>query len=397
MAPNDSGRAGSDGIGWEPAQYGRFSDERAVPFRDLMRRVDVPWATFLLDLGCGPGSLTAELSARWPAARVVGVDSSEAMLAEARELERPGRLEFVLADLRTFEPVEPVDVLVTNATLQWVPGHLELLGRLASFLADGGTLALQVPGNFAEPSHTLLRDLACSRRWSSLLDGRILPWPSAHDPAAYLLTLQELGLEATAWETTYVQVLGGEDAVLQWMKGAALRPVLAALEPNEGEAFLAEYEAVLRRAYPTRSRGTLLPYRRIFAIGRSPANRVARPTVVALDHAQLAMPPAREDDARSFYAGVLGLVEVPKPPALAARGGCWFRGLDTEVHLGVDPTFRPATKAHVGLRVIGLDALAARLAAAGRPVMWDGELGTIRRLFTEDPFGNRIELLEPDR
>ena len=395
--PKDSDTTAAVGVAWDPVQYGRFARERALPFHDLMSRVDLPWASSVIDLGCGPGSLTVELASRWPAARVVGVDSSEAMLAEAKQLEVPGRVEFLLADLRAFEPPEPVDVIVTNATLQWIPDHLELLGRFATYLAPGGVLALQVPGNFGEPSHLLLRDLAGSERWWPLLEGSIPLWPSSHDPSEYLEALEDAGLHASAWETTYLQVLSGPDAVLEWMTGTALRPVLGALGPRDAEAFLREYGAALRDSYPTRTSGTLLPYRRVFAVGQKASDHPARPVVAALDHAQLAMPPAREDEARIFYAELLGLVEVPKPPVLAARGGCWFRGVDTEVHLGVDPDFRPSTKVHVGLRVVGLDALAGRILEAGRPALWDDELAPIRRLFTEDPFGNRIELLEPPR
>lgn len=384
-------------VRWDPRQYERFADERARPFRDLLAVVDAPWARAVLDLGCGPGTQTAELARRWPGARVVGVDSSDAMLARAAAHRVPGRLEFVLGDLRHYAPDAPVDVLVTNATLQWVPDHLQLLDRLASLLSPGGVLALQVPGNFGEPSHVLLRELAGSDRWAPLLGDRVAYWPCSHGPEQYLESLQRAGLEATAWETTYLQVLSGEDAVLEWMKGTALRPVLGALGVEDGERFVAEYGAELRRAYPPRAGGTVLPYRRVFAVGRSTAAGVDRPVVRGLDHAQLAMPAGGEDAGRAFYCGLLGLAEEPKPPPLASRGGCWFAGPRTEVHLGVDPSFRPATKAHVGLAVDGLDLLAARLEAAGRPVTWDGELAPRRRFFTKDPFGNRIELLDPSR
>lgn len=384
-------------VQWDPAQYGRFARERALPFRDLMSRVDLPWAAHVLDLGCGPGTLTAMLANRWPAARVVGVDSSDAMLKEAKLLEVPGRLEFILADLRTFEPNEPVDVLVANATLQWVPGHLALLEHLVSFLAPGGVIALQVPGNSNEPSHQLLRSIAESEHWRSRFDGRIAPWRTSHDPVDYLAALQACSLKGSAWETTYMQVLTGEDPIIEWMKGTALRPVLGALRDSDADAFLVEYRAALRRVYPERSSGTILPFRRVFAVGQRPSAEPSRPVVSALDHVQLAIPVGGEDECRSFYADLLGLIEEPKPPALAVHGGCWFRGVATEVHLGVDPDFRPATTAHVGLRVLGLDRLVARLSEGGRPVRWDERLAPVRRVFTEDPFGNRIELLEfPD-
>lgn len=394
MVDDDGSGRSPRPVTWDPLQYGRFATERARPFYDLVRHVDVPWAASIVDLGCGPGTLTADLAARWPAARVVGVDSSEAMLAAARQLEVPGRLEFVLGDLRAFGPEGPVDVLVSNATLQWVPDHLGLIARLSSFLAPGGVLAFQVPGNFTEPSHVLLRALAESARWRDRVDPD-LSWPASHDPADYLVALRSAGLEALAWETTYLQVLAGTDAVLEWMKGTALRPVLDALEDADAADFLREYAAVLRDAYPISTGTTLLPYRRVFAVGQRSAGGARRHAVAALDHAQLAMPVGREDECRSFYAALLGLREEPKPPVLAARGGCWFSGVDVHIHLGVDPDFQPSAKAHVALRVVGIDVLASALCAAGRPVQWDDELSPVRRLHTEDPFGNRVELLEP--
>jgi trans-aconitate 2-methyltransferase len=160
-----------------------------------------------------------------------------------------------------------VDVVVSNATLQWVPGHLELLDRFAGWLAPGGRLAVQVPGNFGEPSHTLLAEVAQRPRWRSRLAG--LARPAVEEPGTYLARLAGLGLEADVWETTYLQVLPGEDAVLEWMRGTGLRPVLSALgDPQESGAFEAEYGELLRRAYPRRPFGTVLPYRRIFVVAR---------------------------------------------------------------------------------------------------------------------------------
>jgi catechol 2,3-dioxygenase-like lactoylglutathione lyase family enzyme len=116
--------------------------------------------------------------------------------------------------------------------------------------------------------------------------------------------------------------------------------------------------------------------------------------VVRLDHVQLAMPEGKEDDAVGFYSGVLGLTHVPKPPVLAARGGCWFEDGDVVVHLGVDPAFRPATKAHPAFVVEDLDALVVVLETAGAPVTPDDALEGVHRAYVDDPFGNRIELID---
>ena len=128
-----------------------------------------------------------------------------------------------------------------------------------------------------------------------------------------------------------------------------------------------------------------------------PDDRPDAPVLVALHHVQLAMPRGEEAAARAFWAGVLGMTELAKPPVLAARGGCWFRSGGVEVHLGVEAPFAAARKAHPGLLVEDLRGVATILEAAGRPVTWDDEFPGHARLYTEDPFGNRLELLEPRR
>ena len=217
----------------------------------------------LLDVGCGPGNLTATLAERWPDAEVIGVDSSESMIDTAREV---AGIRAVHADLREWEPPSPVDVLVSNAVLQWVPDHLALLSRLAGWLAPGGWLGFQVPGNYGEPAHLLLRELADSPAWRDKLGADRVTRAGSCDPVDYLETLIALGLRADVWETTYLHVLEGEDAVLDWMTGTALRPVLAALDPDHAVGFVAEYGAKLRAAYPRRPFGTVLPFRRVFAV-----------------------------------------------------------------------------------------------------------------------------------
>jgi trans-aconitate 2-methyltransferase len=382
---------------WDPQQYEKFGDERSRPFRELVERIDHPAARTVVDLGCGTGALTAELAVRWPGATIDGIDSSAEMVTEAKTREIEGRLRFVQGDLREWRPDEPVDVLVSNATLQWVPGHLDLLGDLASYLAPAGVLAFQVPGNFEEPSHRLLAELRASDPWKAKLAGQPERPAGVSSPSEYLGKLTEAGLAADVWETTYMQVLQGPNAVLEWMKGTALRPTLTALDRDDAAEFLDELGRRLALAYPESVAGTVLPFRRIFAVGRRPGQAVEPPpggsAIAGLDHVQIAIPAGGEPSGRAFYVGLLGLTEQPKPPALAARGGCWFTGHRLELHLGVDPDFRPATKAHVAVEVRGLDSVANRLSAAGHEVLWDDELAPRRRFYTSDPFGNRLELL----
>lgn len=257
---------------WDPAQYLRFSDERSRPFFDLTGRVLTAGPRLVVDLGCGPGNLTAALAARWPGAEVLGIDSSGEMIeaAAASAADRAdghGRLSFARGDVRDWQPDAPPDVIVSNAVLQWVPGHEDLLPGWAAALAPGGWLAFQVPGNFDQPSHVILRDLVGSPRWRPLLAGVELN-RSVADPARYADLLARAGCRVDAWETTYVHVLPGEDPVTQWYKGTGLRPVLTALDPEQAAAFLGEYSERVRRAYPRQPYGTVLPFRRVFVVAR---------------------------------------------------------------------------------------------------------------------------------
>lgn len=262
---------------WDPAQYLRHADHRARPFADLLARVPglpAEQAPRIADLGCGPGNVTAVLADRWPAARITGYDNSPEMLDRAvTEHEGPtpggGRLDFAHADVRTWAPAQPYDLIVSNATLQWVPGHVERFADWIAGLAPGGTLAFQVPGNFGAPSHQLMRELAHSTGLGDLLrhDDAVLT------PETYLEHLTALGCTADVWETTYVHLLTGEDPVLDWVKGTGLRPVLTALadDPEARDDFVHRYRDALRKAYPPGPHGTPFPFRRIFAVARKGA------------------------------------------------------------------------------------------------------------------------------
>jgi trans-aconitate 2-methyltransferase len=249
---------------WDPQVYGRYADERSRPFHELVGRVGAADPARVVDLGCGDGALTATLAERWPGASVLGVDSSESMLASAPTAER---VAFRVGTIEDWRPDAPVDVLVSNAALQWVPRHWGHLPRLVGALAPGGWLALQVPGNWAAPSHALLASLRNSPRWKEQLamSGR---WPDVLDPAEYVRLLAPLGCAVDAWETTYAHVLSGPDPVLNWVRGTALRPVLARLTAEDAAEFEAEYGALLRKAYPAEAYGTVVPFRRVFVVAR---------------------------------------------------------------------------------------------------------------------------------
>lgn len=248
---------------WDPDTYLRYADERGRPFVELLDRVAATAPRTVVDLGCGPGNLTALLAERWPSALVSGIDSSAEMVAAARA--RGDGVDYAVADLRDWTPVEPVDVLVTNATLQWVPGHLELLPRLVEAVAPGGWLALQVPGNVEEPSHVVRRELAAEPAYAAATAG--LPEPAAHDATTYLQALTDLGFRVDAWETTYLHVLSGPDPVFTWISGTSARPMLDALTGDLRERFVAELKQRLVTAYGD-DEHVVLPFRRVFAVGQ---------------------------------------------------------------------------------------------------------------------------------
>ncbi|MGW9023632.1 trans-aconitate 2-methyltransferase [Streptomyces sp. NPDC055722] len=262
---------------WDPGQYLRHAGHRARPFADLLARVPgLPGdAPRIADLGCGPGNVTVLLADRWPSAHITGYDNSPEMLDKAHtDHEGPtpggGRIDFAHADARTWAPPEPCDLIISNATLQWVPGHAARFADWVAALKPGGTFAFQVPGNFDSPSHQLMRELAGSARCKDRLAGILRHDDAVLAPEAYLARLTDLGCTADVWETTYLHLLQGEDPVLDWVKGTGLRPVLTELG-EEAEEFLTAYRTALREAYPATGHGTVFPFRRIFAVATKEA------------------------------------------------------------------------------------------------------------------------------
>lgn len=250
---------------WDPERYRLYDDERGRPFLDLLTRVRAEVPRTVVDLGCGPGNLTALLKQRWPDADVRGIDSSPEMIEAA---DAPG-VSFEVDDLRTWTPPTPVDVLLSNATLQWLPDHLLLLPRLLKRVAPGGWIAFQVPGNFGEPSHTIRTELAAEAPYAAHTRGVAVP--ASHEPVDYLRALQVLDCEADVWETTYLHVLTGADPVFAWVAGTGARPTLQALPDDLRAGFEEVFRERLAEAYPADADGrVILPFRRIFAVAQKP-------------------------------------------------------------------------------------------------------------------------------
>ena len=251
-------------MSWDPNQYLRFADHRLRPGMDLLARIPDITPRRIADLGCGTGSLTAALADRWPSAEIVGVDSAPQMLKEARRLDRPIR--WVEGDIRTWQPEAPLDLIFSNATLHWVGDHHGLLPRLVAALAPSGILAVQMPRNFDAPSHALIRTVAAVGPWAGSI---VTPTAPVLTPQDYYDLLADRTRSPDIWESEYLQVLEGDDPVLEFVGGTWLRPILASIEPQHRAAFRGAYAAALRKAYPPRADGkTLFPFRRLFIVAQ---------------------------------------------------------------------------------------------------------------------------------
>lgn len=256
---------------WNPRAYLAFASERTQPFIDLLRRVDTIDAASIVDLGCGPGNGMPALRSIWRDAHILGVDASADMLTQARtSTAQDPRIDYLHTDIRSLDLEHPVDLIVSNAALQWIPEHRELLPRIQKFVAPGGALAMQIPGNFRAPSHRLLAEFAADPRFSPHIDPATLLQPTA-EVSDYLQDVSAPGWRVEGWETRYHHILHGSDAVFEWISSAGARPVLQALPHDLREQFTQEYKAALREAYPPTEIGTILPFRRMFIVARREA------------------------------------------------------------------------------------------------------------------------------
>ena len=260
-----------NGTLWDPDAYMAFADLRTRPGLELMARINHPDPEIVVDLGCGPGHLTAVAARRWPDARVYGIDSSTEMLGQA-EAQFPARqwptITWQHEKIATWAPAGPVSVLFSNAALHWVEDHEVLFPRLLALIESRGVLAVQMPDNWEEPSHRLIASLVEDPRWGARTSPVYLRNPVA-GPAEYRNWLRSLASDIDQWRTTYYHVLEGPDAVLGWVKGSILRPILSTLQADESEVFLARLADDYRLHYPAEADGrTVFPFGRRFLVAR---------------------------------------------------------------------------------------------------------------------------------
>lgn len=248
---------------WSAQQYTRFEDERTRPVLDLVAAIPNTTIERAVDLGCGPGNSTAVLQQRYPAAQIEGIDNDADMLQAARQ--RLPHIQFTHADIGAWRSDVPLDVILADASLQWLPDHARLYPRLMQQLQHGGTLAIQTPDNLQEPAHVMAREIASRGTWEAAIGDVQLP--QRHNITWYYALLKPSTTRLDVWRTTYMHPLANHQAVVEWFKGSGLRPYLAQLTPEQQEEFLADYLEAIQSAYPSLPDGTvLLPFPRLFIV-----------------------------------------------------------------------------------------------------------------------------------
>lgn len=254
-------------MSWSAAQYVAFEAERTRPARDLLAAVPATHVEVAVDLGCGPGNSTGLIAARFPRARITGIDSSADMIAAARA--RLPTVQFELGDVASWaaQSAAPADLIFANAVLQWVHGHERIFPALVNRLVAGGFLAVQIPDNLSEPAQTLMRDIAEDPRWRRRLASADSSRVVIESAQRYYAWLKPSCSHVEVWRTTYHHVLPGAEAVVEWFKGTGLLPFLAPLDAAERTLYLERYSESIRAAYPAAADGSVwLPFPRLFIL-----------------------------------------------------------------------------------------------------------------------------------
>jgi len=241
---------------WNPAQYLRFERDRARPAGELLQRVRIANPQLVVDLGCGAGTTTRLLGARFAGSNIVGIDSSAQMIAKARE--NYPKADYKNCDLRNWEPAKPVDLIFSNAVFHWLPDHKSLLSKLAGALSPGGELAIQMPANMNEPSHLTIAKVAGRAHWKELLLEPLSFRTALATSGEYYDWLARDYEQIDIWNTRYAHIMPSHAHIVEWVKGAALTPVLSVLDDNQSAEFLEEYTKEITDAYPLQADGRII-------------------------------------------------------------------------------------------------------------------------------------------
>lgn len=250
---------------WNPDLYLQYQNERTQPSYDLVARIQLAQPRQIVDIGCGPGNSTRVLKQRWPAARILGLDNSPEMLAQARRQDPDS--EWLLADAADWQPETPYDLVFSNATLQWLPDHAALIPALFSRVQAGGALAVQVPSNHISPLYQAMLQVAESPAWRQQLAGHA-PAPLYHSAEFYYALLAPLSQKLFIWYTTYYHVLDSRQGLVDWYASTAMKPYLERLPGDDAKRrFQSDILDACRADYPVQPDGKLLfPFRRLFFI-----------------------------------------------------------------------------------------------------------------------------------
>lgn len=250
---------------WNPDLYLKFEKERTQPARDLLFRIAKNNPARIIDIGCGPGNSTIELKKRWPNAFILGIDSSENMINRARH-DYP-QLEWKVYDANDdLSPLGKFDVVFSNAAIQWMPNHKELLKRFFSILNDNGVLAVQIPNLTYMPIHVAVQETAQEDIWLNYF-GNMGDGLEYHELTFYYDALCSLAKDINLWETHYHHVLPGHEAIIEWYSATGMRLYLEKLTGEEKERFLQSVLAKIRERYQVQTDGKVLfPFRRLFFI-----------------------------------------------------------------------------------------------------------------------------------
>lgn len=250
---------------WKPELYLKFKKQRTQPAIDLVSRIDLTAPKRIIDIGCGPGNSTLTLKNRWPNAEITGIDNSPSMIEQAKKTD--GDINWICADASDdLDGLGKFDIVFSNAAIQWMPRHEELLPRLFSLLDVGGVFAVQVPVTTQMPVHVSLQSIVQSERWSNKFSGENSH--STFSAPYYYDILSKLSRDIDLWETHYYHVMENHQSIVQWYSSTGLKPYLDRLESASDQTnFLIEFENALKFAYPKQVDGfVLFPFTRIFFI-----------------------------------------------------------------------------------------------------------------------------------